>query len=568
MTSGKFTLKESGLYVGASDESPGTRVASRIEVIALVRDGDSASWGKLLAWDDADGVRHEWAMPMSALLRGGLEALGLLANQGLVIEIGRYLVEYLHEGTSDKRVRRVFRTGWHQEEGNWCFVFPDTTVGMTQGTVTYAEASSEGDYGAGGRLEDWQREVSARCAGNSRLVLAVSAAFAAMVLRVSGHENGGVHLVGPSSSGKTTAAKAAASVFGGEKYVQRWRTTDNGLEGLAERHNDTLLVLDELGQADPRRLGDIAYMLANGQGKVRAARTGDAKPRKAWRLLFLSTGEASLSQHMASSGGRAKAGQEVRFVDLPAEGGKGLGLFEDLHGAAGPAEFSRSLGTAASQFYGTPARAFATECAQHYQGLGEVFAQEFAKVEAQLHEVLYASGKPGGQSLRVASRFAVIAAAGELATAFGITGWEEGEATAGAAKCFADWLDARGTTANSEPQAIIEAVQGFLGRHGESRFADLDALAEHDSRRGHRATFNRAGWRTALGKPTYYVLPAVFRSEICAGFEPAQVCRVLSELGCLESRVEDGKRRFTLHRAIPEEGKLRVYVLTDAIWEA
>jgi hypothetical protein len=54
------------------------------------------------------------------------------------------------------------------------------------------------------------------------------------------------------------------------EYLQRWRATDNGQEAQAAQHSDGLLVLDELGQVDPKVAGESAYMLANGQGKARA----------------------------------------------------------------------------------------------------------------------------------------------------------------------------------------------------------------------------------------------------------------------------------------------------------
>ncbi|SUG64782.1 Phage DNA primase [Salmonella enterica subsp. enterica] len=64
--------------------------------------------------------------------------------------------------------------------------------------------------------------------------------------------------------------KVAASVCGGTDYWHSWRATGNALEGIASRHNDALLPLDELREVDPREAGMIAYMLANGQGKGRA----------------------------------------------------------------------------------------------------------------------------------------------------------------------------------------------------------------------------------------------------------------------------------------------------------
>lgn len=63
----------------------------------------------------------------------------------------------------------------------------------------------------------------------------------------------------------------------------------------------------------------VAYMLANGAGKVRSDKNGCARKRLSWRLLFLSTGEISLAAHIEQSGKRARAGQEARILDIPAD---------------------------------------------------------------------------------------------------------------------------------------------------------------------------------------------------------------------------------------------------------
>jgi putative DNA primase/helicase len=86
----------------------------------------------------------------------------------------------------------------------------------------------------------WKASVSARCVGNSRLVLAVATAFAAPLLRLVGAQGGGWHFVGASSSGKTTAIEIAASVLGFPSasgttrgYVRSWDATKNGLAIMA-----------------------------------------------------------------------------------------------------------------------------------------------------------------------------------------------------------------------------------------------------------------------------------------------------------------------------------------------
>ena len=47
---------------------------------------------------------------------------------------------------------------------------------------------------------------------------------------------------------------------------------------------------------DPKQAGEAAYMLANGKGKARASRTGDARAPASWRLLFLSSGEIGITE--------------------------------------------------------------------------------------------------------------------------------------------------------------------------------------------------------------------------------------------------------------------------------
>ena len=99
-------------------------------------------------------------------------------------------------------------------------------------------------------------------------------------------------------------------------------------------------------------------MLANGSGKARAGKNGAARSRHEWRLLFLSAGEVGLAQHIHDSGKKAKAGQIVRLVDIPADAGQGFGLFDTLHGFTSGAALSKVLIKATTDYYGTAAHSF------------------------------------------------------------------------------------------------------------------------------------------------------------------------------------------------------------------
>src|ERR1035437_4936167 len=154
------------------------------------------------------------------------------------------------------------------------------------------------------------------------------------LLRIIEQESGGFHYQGLSSIGKTTLLRVAGSVLGGgEKgFIQSWRATSNGLEAVAELHNDSLLCLDELGQVAPEEIGRVTYMLGNGQGKTRMTKETRVRPAMEWRLVFLSTGETSLADHMMTVNRQVHAGQEVRSISLVGSASKGMRCFSARDG--------------------------------------------------------------------------------------------------------------------------------------------------------------------------------------------------------------------------------------------
>jgi len=417
-----------------------------------------------------------------------------------------------------------------------------------------------------GSLAGWQEHVGRLTVGNSRLVLALSTAFAAPLLYPTGSESGGFHLRGASSTGKSTALVVAGSVWGGggiRGYVRTWRATSNGLEGIAAMHCDCLLCLDEMGQVDGREAGAIAYMLANGVGKARANRNGEARPPAEWRLLFLSSGELSLADKIAEDGRgrRAAAGQQVRIVDIPADAGAGLGLFERLHGFPSADALARHLKMVAGEHYGYPTRAFLRTLVDNFDAIAPT-------VKGYVDEFLaeYCPKGADGQVSRVAARFALVAAGGEMATAASVLPWEPGEATRGAARCFHDWLGVRGGVEPAEEAEGISAVRRFIELHGTSRFEAMGDIAPRDGMGApiEQRVPNRAGFRRRAegGGIEYLVLPEAWRGEVCAGLDATAVAKVLNTRGLL---VGTGGKLQNFQRLPGFPKPVRCYVITADI---
>lgn len=536
---------------------------TRLDVPALTRDGDGQGWGYLLKFRDPLGHARQWAMPARMLAGDGAEFRATLLNVGLRIATGtkarNLLAQYIQSRQPAEHARCTDRIDWHGD----AYVLPRETLGDAGERIVFqTDGTIENAFRQRGTLEGWREQVARHCAGNSRLAFAVLRAFAGPMLRPAGIDSGGFHLRGDSSNGKTTALRAAASVYGGANYMQRGRATDNALESIAAQHCDGLLILDELAQVGPKTAGECAYLLSNEVSKARSTCTGQPRARLTWRLLFLSASEIGLTAHMAEGGKRTRAGRELRMADILADAGAGLGLFETLHGPDSGAALAQTLGKAVEAQHGTAGRAFLESAVSHADTLRERMRAAVDRLAGQwIPEVA------SGQVDRVARRFSVVAAAGELATEAGITSWAEGEATRAAKACFHAWLESRGGIGNAEESQIVRQVRRFFEAHGEGKFADWNRVErgdEHAPKVLHRVRFRR-GITDAIAHTVgceYFVFVESFREEICNGFDYKAVLRVLRDREYLEP---DKGRPFDCRVRLPGLGATRCYRIKSTI---
>ncbi|BBQ51277.1 DUF927 domain-containing protein [Aeromonas caviae] len=527
-------------------------ISSPVRVLAETADEHGRGYGRLLEWQDSAGRVRQWAMPVRSLVpRNGEEVFAALLDAGLpFIELGhkRKLAAYLMACQPERRITCVERTGWH----GLAYVLPQGTIGPdAEGVILQTAGYAANDFTERGTLAEWQQGVAALAVGNSRLCFALSLAFAAPLLSLVGMEGGGFHLKGESTDGKTTIMKAAASVYGNpDRYSQTWRATGNAIEGIASRRNDALLCLDELGELDGREAGQVAYMLANGQGKGRSKQDGELRERKAWRLLFLSTGELSLEDHAASAGQRTQAGMEVRTIQIPSDTGH-HGAFEWLHGMEGGRTFADTLKANADHQHGSAFRTYVEALAGDLEAHSERLRAEIKRIAAEL-----TPHGAGNQVGRAINRFALVAAAGELATRLGVTGWPEGEALRAVRVCLKAWLAERGHLGNHEEAAILAQVRKFVTAHQYTRFADW-----FDT--NHRPA-NMVGYRKVESDGvSFFVLPPGW-TEITKGRDPKRSALLCLEAGYLLTG-KDKKRLQRKARLPGMNGSAWVYLLTERV---
>lgn len=530
-------------------------LCSPVRVLALTRDRAGGGWGRLVEITDPDGNRHRWAIPSRMFAGDGIEVRAACLDRGLRLAPGqqaRNAFALLLQGWQPReRARTTERLGWADETCSTFTLGDGRVIGAEQ--VVYQSESTAGAAAAmtvAGSLGDWRLEVAALCIGNPLMLMGVSLAFAGPLLEPLGYDGGGIHLRGASSRGKSTIQRVAASVWGSPALVQTWRATSNGLEGIAAACNSTALILDEMGEIAGREAGQTAYMLANGTGKMRADRTGRARAPVRWCVPILSSGEISLADKMAEAGGRAAAGQAVRLLDIAADS-QSAGAFDTLHGARNGAAFADRMRSATATTYGTAGPAFV-----------EKFLQDSDEAKARARDIIQAFhatasrrfGLDGeGQTQRATARLGLIAAAGEMATAWGVTGWQQGAATEAAMRVLGLWLNGRGGAGPSEAREAIERTRAFLVAHGDSRFERLD-----DGGDNRPSIPNLAGW---LHEGTYCIAADAWR-EIHRGADPQRAARYLQAAGYLEAG--DGKNLSRrMGSAVP--GRPRAYVVRAEI---
>lgn len=462
-----FIHEKDGLYHREGDKL--VKVCSPIKVIGYGCDYGNMGWCRLVELNDLMNHTKRIIIPMCEFCETGSKWLSTLLSAGLLLEGFRtaklLLSEYIQRGEPEcETVRISEKIGWTPDGG---YLLPDKHFGVETKAVFTGEMETK--FQVAGTLQDWQEQVGKYCEGNSLLELATSYALTGILLALTDSESGGLHIYGGSSKGKSTVATVAGSVCGGgsDGFIHQWRATDNALERVAASHNDNLLVLDEVSQVSSQALSNLAYMLPNQKGKMRMRSDGSNRRQYSWNLNFLSTGELTIADKiMEDSRLKSYAGQEVRIIDLPVDGGTAPTLpypplpFTDLHGVSSTREFSDLLKKNAKKTYGTPMRVF----------IEKLISDKDAIIQKIREKMAYFFNKnlpqdAGGQVQRVLRKFALIAATGEVAIEIGIFPYEKGSVRKASQQWFRIWLTDRNGLEDGE---ILKVINRLLEHFGKS----------------------------------------------------------------------------------------------------
>jgi putative DNA primase/helicase len=544
------------------------KICSAIEVTARIRDKNSLGWGLVVRIIDPDRQEKQIIVPWRDLnvTSGERDPVGKLRDQGLQLYASSAAVdvrEFLTKSVPTAIARSIDRTGW---QNGSVFALPNRIFGSSGDQLLWAGEPTDATlYECAGTLAEWQSKVAQPAAVHPLLVAALCHGLVGPMLELCDADGFGVHLFGKSSSGKTTAAELGASIWAPpEVFLKSWRTTVNGLEGVAAAQNEILLVLDELKQASPDDVAQALYMISQGKGKQRAGRSGQARIAKTWNVPYLSTGEISIPDYVNSAfATKATAGQQVRCLDIrvPAD----TGIFRTGSKPEENAALASRLKAVAHEFHGTAGPAFLEHVVKARDETKST-AHSLRKVFENNPGVKKLLGSnPDGQVLRVRDQISIIYATGCLASKWSVLPFSEDQVRTAALLLLELWINERGGVEAHEDHEAVEAIRGFIQTNQHRLMRPTlcnDPNGDSDAK-----------WITPP-KPIGYCLEegrlfAIFqqtwKNEACAGLDSKQVAERLFAAGYLQPEMSKGKMSKPAKKVTVGEERQRLVCISADI---
>jgi putative DNA primase/helicase len=322
-----YLLREDGVIMicGTGDTSRAYRLAPAPLAPTARIVGEDGEQALRLAWCRPDSGWQHVDVPRDAALTA--RAITAYAECGLPVDstAAAAVVRYIHEVEAANwsrlaTIRQTHRTGWHGTQ----FVLGHIAI-PNDPPLVYRPASSGDERLVGaltqeGSLDAWRDAIS-MLADHPIAQIVLYAAFAPPLLAILHVPNFILSLSGPTSTGKTTALRAAASVWGcpderqPHSLIAGWNTTLVHLERAAAALCDLPLLVDDtaaIRDRDRDIVPAILYMVASGRGRGRGERRAGTQPTATWRTVMIASGEGPITSHSQQGGTR------MRVIELSA----------------------------------------------------------------------------------------------------------------------------------------------------------------------------------------------------------------------------------------------------------
>jgi len=269
--------------------------------------------------------------------------------QGMIQE---YLYEQYMGLNRDDLLQETLYTnkiGWYENFTNGydisTFVYPNNDINIGS-LVSY---DKDGEYNrvftTKGTVEQWTHEVLIPSLESDNIKIMLLASISSIFIKPLGiHENFVLDLSGTTGTGKTTAEKVCASIFGNPtKYMSDWNATENSIISKAVELSCFPLMMDDTKKCTTKdMIPSVIYSISGGKSKGRSNVDGTLRQQKEFTNIMITTGEVPITNYL--QGSETGRGAFARVITL--EGGAFKKNDENKIKAD-------DLNNATSEYYGT-----------------------------------------------------------------------------------------------------------------------------------------------------------------------------------------------------------------------
>jgi putative DNA primase/helicase len=537
-----FKLDAAGLHQQMTNSKTGTywkHISDPIIVSATTSGADGQSMGGLILEVVTDDGIKEVPIARKLLHEDGRQLAQQLADLNFRIVPGeeKSLLTYLGACQPTRKLTAVDRTGWVLVDGQeeLVFVFPDGATNPQYRYQPERVSSLKSVVRQSGDLTEWIDSVYGKVQSNPYALYEILKSLSVPLYAFSAVAPGAEHLVGSSTSGKTTLAQIGASVWGcgidpnlapEKSFIRTFNQTANALEVTFSQFNDLPVYLDELGTFTGADFAQLIYNATSGSGKSAMNARRDLQKRREWRNLITSTGEVSIRQRTEEKtfGQKrpAKAGQAVRWIDR---------------------QISRTTFTTAKEV-----DAIKDACAKHYGALGPAFIdgvigrysvssfrrQVATLFDAAMNRLLSASPNLSELQRRALRRFALAEVAGDLTVSLGLMPSLNIDQVRQAVDAVVkDWLPA--SKQLSDERRALQSLREFIIANRDTRFRGVKEVEGIDQQKsdiaGEPVRREWAGvWRYPDADRLFIFPQAIAEAT---GLDPKVVAQELDRFGWL-----------------------------------
>lgn len=375
----------------------------------------------------------------------------------------------------------LFATGgWKSVGDHLVFVLGGEVLGC-DGQVPLAAAPIVQVYAGStlGNLADWTATVATTALHSKVASVALLASFAAplryfaadlsegFVINLAGLSKEPAAEGGNSSTGKSTAHYAAASVWGNPKDRPTWDTSPRSLAEMAAALSDVPLVVDDTDQNSkmpPEQRMDAmfeaAHWLSEGRGRNYASMVTEQLPRLSFRCLALSASARSIGEHLSREVRDRQDSDRARLIEILVphadDGGIWAGADLSALSATSTVQLSVQLRSAAEANYGHAGRVWIEHLLSRQDKLRKRVSKCIAKFVSRV------APDEAGVRARVASKIGLLYAAGILAARAGILPLQQGQARRIATFAYEQAMAAAFPETTARKDLLKELAVGLL----------------------------------------------------------------------------------------------------------